>query len=88
MWYCKLPPDNDFDKAYRTGLYLWTHETANAPLGGNTYGIIICLTSYGYDYNQRDNWLFQIAIKTDGYDGIWIRRKINANNWESWKYIN
>ena len=87
MWYCKPPTNNDFNRAYKTGLYLWDRNSLNAPLTGNNYGIVICFTSYGYEYNQQNNWLFQIAIRTHINDGVWLRRKINSDPWESWKYI-
>lgn len=87
MWNCHLPETKDFNTTYKTGLYLWTHETANAPLSGSTYGIVFCFTSYGYIYNQVNNWLFQIAIRTDSTKGIYLRRKINANDWEDWFLI-
>ena len=56
------------------------------PHDGWCYGVLLVFVNTGYEYNGKDNWLWQIFLQTD--TTIWQRTKINSGSWSTWKQVN
>lgn len=73
----------DLNTAIAPGFYQWGNSSANSP-EANSYGVCIAYTSDGKPYNGANNWLYQIAISTNSVRRIYLRYKINADNFSAW----
>lgn len=75
-------PVTDLDLVTDVGINSYTPTTANIPSNG--YGVILNILNLGA-IKTNTNWLFQIALDTNNL--IFMRVKINASPWSTWKQV-
>lgn len=74
----------DLNTCTEFGLYLYGPEVPNKP-PGYQYGIVLVLVSADLKYNERNNWVYQIAFPTDSAGTFYVRNRINAQSWKQWQ---
>ena len=67
--------------ALSRGVYAFTNTATNIPF--TDYGTLFNILNSGESHNNSGNWIWQFAVST-GNNNLYLRRKINANAWQSW----
>lgn len=78
-------PNDDLNQCLTDGIYAFSQWALNSP--EPSYGIVEVMVNYGTTYNGSSNWVFQRASLTNQLGNVYIRRKINADDWTPWNKV-